>query len=196
LREAPAFASGLCHHHLANRAARSKRPPGVATMRFVSGPDFKQLAEKHSLAETHSLAEKHSPVKGHGFQPCHNSSKMNRASAPAGLPSPSRTVPGQTHKRPAAVPTELPSGITAMRFVSGPDFQSGRINSGAQRLPWFGRCLPPKLSRILQNFQMWKTCQEARSKSKVITSHSTPLTPLYPQSILAVLFLQYDILNL
>ena len=123
MREAPAFASGLCHHHLANRAARSKRPPGVATMRFVSGPDFKQLAEKHSLAETHSLAEKHSPVKGHGFQPCHNSSKMNRASAPAGLPSPSRTVPGQTHKRPAAVPTELPSGITAMRFVSGPDFK-------------------------------------------------------------------------
>jgi hypothetical protein len=131
-------------------------------------------------------------------------------SAPAcfSLPFPNRT--GSNSQRPAAVPhgIAIPDRRDEVRIRAR--LQSGRINSGAQRLPWFGRvrvpvpgtrirpnrCLPPKLSRILQNFQMWKTCQEARSKSKVITSHSTPLTPLYPQSILAVLFLQYDILNL
>jgi hypothetical protein len=33
-------------------------------------------------------------------------------------------------------------------------------------------------------------------KPKVMTQHSTPLTPLYPQSILASFFSQSDILNL
>jgi hypothetical protein len=40
----------------------------------------------------------------------------------------------------------------------------------------------PKISRNLPNSQMWKVCQEATPKSKVITSHSTPLTSFYPQS--------------
>jgi hypothetical protein len=72
-------------------------------MRFVSGPDFKQLAEKHSLAETHSLAEKHSPVKGHGFQPCHNSSKRNRALAPAAR----AFTPVKVHPKPTMVPARF-----------------------------------------------------------------------------------------
>ena len=39
-RDCASFCSGPCHHHLANRAHRSKRQPGVPAMRFVSGPDF------------------------------------------------------------------------------------------------------------------------------------------------------------
>jgi hypothetical protein len=34
--------------------------------------------------------------------------------------------------------------------------------------------------------EMWKTCQEARPKTEVMTPHSTPLPPQYPQRILAV----------
>ncbi|MGA9985812.1 MAG: hypothetical protein WBP95_20245, partial [Acidobacteriaceae bacterium] len=47
---------------------------------------------------------------------------------------------------------------------------------------------PPALKRNENppNGQMWKTCQEAEQKSKVMTPHNTPLTSLYPQSILAV----------
>jgi hypothetical protein len=44
----------------------------------------------------------------------------------------------------------------------------------------------PKMNENPPNGQMWKTCQEAEQKSKVITPHNTPLTPLYPQSFLAV----------
>jgi hypothetical protein len=43
---------------------------------------------------------------------------------------------------------------------------------------------------------MWKTCQEGPPKSKVMTPHYMPLTPLYPQSYLACLFSQSDILIL
>jgi hypothetical protein len=88
--------------------------------------------------------------------------------------------------------------------------QSGRKNSGAKRLPWFGRVsapdlergrdrtprLPPKISESSPNPHMWKVCQEPAPNSKVITQHPTPLTPLYPQRVLAGLLSQSDILNL
>jgi hypothetical protein len=42
-----------------------------------------------------------------------------------------------------------------------------------------------RLSQIPRNLRMWKTCQASRRKTEVMTPHSTPLPPLYPQRYLA-----------
>ena len=58
----------------------------------------------------------------------------------------------------------------------------------------------PQMSQKNSDFSPCATypqiCQGPVEKSKVITQHSTPLTPLYPQIYLAVLFSPCDILNL
>ncbi len=58
----------------------------------------------------------------------------------------------------------------------------------------------PQMSQKNSDFSPCATypqiCQGPVERSKVITQHSTPLTPLYPQIYLAVLFSLCDILNL
>jgi hypothetical protein len=54
----------------------------------------------------------------------------------------------------------------------------------------------PKFRKIPQNPQIWKICQEAIPKSKVMTPHNMPLTSLYLQRYLADLLSQPAILIL
>jgi hypothetical protein len=94
-------------------------------------------------------------------------------------------------------PARRPSRSNSLaRRAALPDYRDEvRIRARLQS-PLKTRFSVPLRALCGENPQMWKTCQEGEQKSKVMTPHNTPLTSLYPQSILAGLFAQSGILNL
>jgi hypothetical protein len=74
---------------------------------------------------------------------------------------------------------------------------SGYPGASAEPLPFTTYpSFSPSLVWIPASRLFPQICQDPVQKTKVITQHSPPLTPLYPQRYLACLFSQSDILNL
>jgi hypothetical protein len=151
-------------------------------MRFVSGPDFSRAVTAQNRS---------------GFSPC-------------GLSLPEPQPNNSTNDLPP-IPSQLPLEIAEHEVrISRP----GSPQRGSYQGPTFSRAikkaarsafhgsvvstcqflarghdrtprLPPKISQNPPTPQMWKICQDPTPKSKVITSHSAPLTSLYPRRYLA-----------
>ncbi len=98
-----------------------------------------------------------------------------------------RRRPGSAGRSRSKPSLQSPRGPS--QFPDGPANRKLSVASSTIQQSQPPRRAPAKTSSPrtpnAKNLQMWKICQEARPKTEVMTPHSTPLPPLYPQRYLA-----------